>query len=100
MYCKQNLEVAEQFARNALNNLHSIIFKMTSDKYVTQKYHWALHSLQKILYKYIDQMAIICNKQFSNSKKLNNNSGYFQNYGPKPDNFYGDPFAKFQFELY
>jgi hypothetical protein len=100
IYCTQNLEVAVGFSRNALNHLHSMIFKLNTDNLVTEKYHVALASLQELFQQYIGTMASICNSKFT-SKELYNGSSYYQLKGPHPENYYDDNrYFKSQFRMY
>jgi len=100
VYCNQNVEVAVDYVRHALNNLHSIIYNLDINQIVTKKFHESLREFHVLMYQYVDRIIKKCNSKF-NSKQLNTNSSYYDQYGPKPFNYFsddvhGDP----QFEFY
>ena len=89
IYCKQMFEVANQFYRNALNHLHSLIFNMNVDKYITNKFQRSIKDLNVLLYQYVERLIHKCNTEFK-SHNINNNSGFIQQFGPKPVNYYDE----------
>src|SRR5690606_4508663 len=98
--CKQNLEVALEFVRNAQNHLHSMIFNLDIDKSATAKFHESEHSFHVIMYQYVKEIIDKCNNKF-NIKQINNMSGYYYEYGPKAINYFEGNEDKFgQFEYY
>lgn len=99
MYCTQNLEVANQFIRNAQNHLHSIIYNLDIDRTITHKYHESLRNFHIIANKYKKDLIKKCNSKFT-TKSLNTASKYFQEYGPRPINYFGSDDANRAFEVY
>jgi hypothetical protein len=99
LYCKQNLEVMEGFARTALNNFNSLIYVLNSDKNVTKKFHLALKDLHVLLYQYINRVIDKCNALFTN-ETINVNSGFYEQFGPRPINYFTDWNDEQQYQYY
>jgi len=76
IYCSDNFQIAIDFARNAMNNLQSMIYRLDTDKLVMHKFHASLSNLDSILNKYISEMASKC--------------GVSDLSGPRPFNFYDE----------
>jgi hypothetical protein len=89
LYLSQNYDIAEEFARTAQNNLHSIIYNLNADHRVTKKYHKSLKELHFILRQYMGRLIKICNNQF-NTDELNINSRLVKDSGPHASNFYAN----------
>ncbi|XWV24918.1 putative ORFan [Tupanvirus deep ocean] len=88
IYCGQDLLTTINFARNAKNNLQSMIYKIPSDKSNTDELHKHMQTLDMILNNYV-----------YNLNKLCYDTSYISFYGPKPYNFYDN--SKWnQFEFY
>lgn len=82
IYCKQMFDVANQFYRNAINHLHSLVFKMNVDKYITDKFRRSVKDLNILMYQYIERMIHKCNTEYK-SHNINNYSGFIEQFGPK-----------------
>lgn len=99
IYCMQNLEVAVEFARNALNHLHSIIYSLDVHRSITKEFWYRLQQLQFILRQYISRMIRKCNSEF-NSNNINNTTIYYPEFGPKPFNYFSNKNGENQFEFF
>jgi len=99
LYYKQNVDVAVGFARDALNQLQSIIYNLDVDKTLTNKYHESLKEFHLIIYQYINRIIKKANERF-NPAEINTTSEYYQQYGPRPFNYFNDRDNKPQFEFY
>ncbi len=87
IYCVENLEVAVDFYQKAQNNLHSVIYGLTTNPDQTKRFHTALQFFSSIMEKYINQLVNKCNKRFR-PKNINNSSKYYDAGGPKPINYF------------
>jgi hypothetical protein len=99
IYCKQNIEVAVDFIRSAQNHFHSMIYNLATDKILTEKFHQAMKEYHKLMYQYINRIIDQCNNQF-NRNQINNSSGFYDQYGPKPFNYFAHDEANSRFEFY
>jgi len=61
-YCSYYYQIAESKKENALNSLHSIIFKLPNNRFFIDKYDRAHERLETILLKYINQMYSKCKR--------------------------------------
>lgn len=97
IYCTENLEVANEFARNAKNHFHSIIYNLDVDNNITTRFHKTLRQFELLLYQYTKQMINKCNSDFS-PENISNTSKYYDEYGPRPFNYFdNDVDENFQF---
>lgn len=87
IYCTQNLEVANNFIKNAQNYLHSIIYNLDTDKNITKKYHQSMKSFHIIINQYKKRMISKCNSKFV-TDELNVHSKYYEEYGPREINYF------------
>jgi len=62
-YCKENVQIAKKFKKQALNYLSSIIMMTPVDRNIEIKLNKAVKSLHFILNHHIDQMIDECNKR-------------------------------------
>lgn len=66
----QNYDNMKKLYKEALNNYHSIIYSLPSNKVVYNKFNNSLNILQSLLIKHISDAKIIC--KMKNSKEDNN----------------------------
>jgi hypothetical protein len=88
LYCVQNIEVAVDYGRLALNNFQSMIYGLSADKLSTKKFHSELSRLEIILNKYINDMTKKCGANFNNDPKAFN---YASMNSPSPWNNQATP---------
>lgn len=62
IYCKANAEVAIEFARQAQNNLQSMIYVLDPVRIANMKFHVKLSEFEQILNSYIKKMVDKCSK--------------------------------------
>jgi hypothetical protein len=93
-----NYGLMENYKREALNSLHSIIFNLPDDNRARQKLNNSILVLDKILTKYLDQISYVSdNYKFKNNI---DNQTIMINYGSKPFNEYDDIFQPYSYEIY
>lgn len=83
-HCKDNLDVVRDQANKAINHLHTVIYKSPIPKAATLKVQKSLKALQIILRRWIDEMVLICQKQYKD-KPINIDTHFVYNKGPRPD---------------
>ena len=77
-----------------------MIFNLNIDRVITEKFHKSLDEYHVMMYQYIDKIVKRCNGKF-NPKQINNQSIYYDQYGPRPFNYFDDDLKeKPQFEFY
>jgi hypothetical protein len=98
LYKLENVEVAIEYSRLALNDLQSIIYNMDTSNIIMAKFEHSMRRLHKLFRKYNSYIINIANKNF-NDKNLYTNSKYYSEYGPRESNYYSmDPVESvFQF---
>jgi len=82
-HCEATVDIAKQERDEALNHLHSIIYKTPPNSKFEQKLRKSLKSLQYILQLHIDYMVISCNNRYKKSGPNIYNKEIYQN-EPKP----------------
>ena len=82
-HCEANVDIAKEQMENAINNLHSIIYKTPSNKKFEEKLIKSLKSLQYILQLHIDYMVNNCNNRYKKVGPNIYNKMLYQN-EPKP----------------
>jgi hypothetical protein len=93
-----NYELMQQFKRDALNSLSSMIYSLPDDKRISNKLDAAAVVLDDNMTKHLDQISYLVDKcTFDN--------GYFVDtkvidYGPKASNEYNDIFARYSYEIF
>tara|TARA_B100000678_G_scaffold283605_1_gene283943 strand:- start:174 stop:962 length:789 start_codon:yes stop_codon:yes gene_type:complete len=82
-HCEATVDIAKDERDDALNSLHSIIYKTPSNREFESKLTKALESLQYILQLHIDFMIQNCNNRYKKSGPNINNKMLYQD-DPKP----------------
>jgi hypothetical protein len=82
IYCRENLQVAIEFVRNALNNLQSMIYQLKTDPIIMTKFHQDLNNLKTLTDKYVQDMINKC----SVTSTIVDVNGTLT--GPKPFNYF------------
>jgi hypothetical protein len=95
---EQYFKLAENKKQNAINALHSMIFKIIEDKKITNKLDRACKKLDKILGKYLDEMYDISKKDIM--KKGYDVSRSLINIGPKPVNHFTNNIGDITYDIY
>lgn len=90
--CTQNLEITRQYSRNAINDLHSMIFTLDVDTCTTKRLDQNILRLRSILDKYSAQMENKCD-----SKNATNSTN---SKSPHPFNYYQQNTNNPQFDLF
>jgi len=93
-----NYGLMEQYKRDALNALKSLIFKIPSDKRVMDKLDSATTLLDEIMSKDLDKISYVIDDY--NYKNGYNVKTKMINYGPKEYNAYDDMFKNYSYELF
>lgn len=83
-HCKENLDVMKDLLNKALNQFHSIIFKLPEQVYLMRKHKRALNALHILLRRHIDDVVRKCNKYYK-KRGVDINYHEIQNSGPRPD---------------
>jgi hypothetical protein len=78
---KYNYDLAYDNYINALNNLHSMIFKIPSSKFNNIKHNNTMIKLQQILYNYLNEMKLFI-KEDIKQNGLNRHSMQLESNGP------------------
>jgi len=94
-YCEDVYELMNSKKRNALNNLHSIIFSLPDDKLIIDKLNRSIKILDKILDRYIDKIAILCENVKIKQGYTTNRKNI--NYGPSGYSEYLDTIHSFDY---
>jgi len=63
--CKENLDIVKDQMNKALNHFQTIIFKLPSDINYQRRHKRALNALQVMLRRHVDNMVMLCNKQYA-----------------------------------
>lgn len=79
--------------KHSLNNLHSIIYNLPSNKIITKKLNDALQNLDDILSQILEEIRVI-NKEYIILNGYNSSSVII-NTGPKEANFYEKDYSSF-----
>ncbi len=82
-HCEATVDIARQERDEALNNLHSIIYKTPPNSEFEKKLKKSLGSLQYLLQLHIDYMIKNCNNRYNKSGPNIYNKKIYQN-EPKP----------------
>ena len=82
-HCEATVDIARQERDEALNNLHSIIYKTHPNSEFEKKLKKSLESLQYLLQLHIDYMIKNCNNRYNKSGPNIYNKKIYQN-EPKP----------------
>jgi hypothetical protein len=82
-HCEATVDLAKQERDDAINHLHSIIYKTPSNSEFENKLKKSLQSLQYILQLHIDYMIKSCNNRYKKSGPNIYNKEIYQNQ-PKP----------------
>lgn len=94
-YCDYYYQIAESKKDNAINSLHSIIYKLPNDKILTDKHTRAHKRLDTILTNYINKLYDECQSNvIRNGRNVYNRA---INVGPKEHNHYFDKDFAYQF---
>jgi hypothetical protein len=72
---KQNYNVAVNMKVNALNHLHNLIYSINPNHIVLKKLHVSMQVLNKLLTKYLINIANVCN-EYVDLVGLNTDNGY------------------------
>jgi hypothetical protein len=94
-HCESHYQIAENKKNNALNSLHSIIFKLPVNRPIMDKLVRAHKRLETILNNHINEMYDKCNHLLIVKGHTVNNT--IINTGPKPANHYFDKDFTYQF---
>jgi hypothetical protein len=91
-------DIAENKKQNAVNALHSMIFKLEVDKIVTNKLDRSCKQLDEILRRYLDEMYNIYKKDIY--KKGYDSTRSLINTGPSPVNHYTNIIGDVTYDIY
>lgn len=91
-FCQENIEIAEEFQKDALNAYHSFIFALPVGQVLDSKFRNNKKRLEILLARHIDDMRAICRRQYGNrassrsgtKKPLDIYSRVVSTFGPKP----------------
>jgi len=96
--CSENKEVADKYASDIMNNYHSFIFKLPSNRVINEKYERNKKRLHLLVRRKQDEMFNIC-KSKRKKEKINHTTKIDYNTGPKAvvsgTSFDTDPFDFF-----
>jgi hypothetical protein len=84
--CSENYHIAESKMHNAINALHSIIYKLPASDELMKKFNKAHNRLMKLMNNYLEEMFEKCQEKII--RKGYNNKTKIIDKGPKPFNFY------------
>jgi len=91
-------ETAEQYKREALNSLHSMIFSLPDNPNIRQKLLNSLDVLDSILTENLDEISyLVDNRIYRNNYNVRTK---VINYGAKAFNDYEDIFKPYSYEIY
>ena len=90
-----NYSIAEKRKHNALNALHSMIYKLPSSHNLVDKYVDSMRVLEGLLEKYLNEIYYINEEKIM--KEGYNNSTKIINRGPKESNYYDKEIFMFDF---
>lgn len=91
-------DMMDQYKRDALNALASMIFSIPTDKIITNKLNTSVVVLDEIMTKDLDQISyLIDNYIYKKGYDINTKIVY---YGPKAYNEYDDMFKSYSYEIY
>lgn len=93
--CDHYYQIAESKKDNALNSLHSIIYKIPGDNVVVEKHTRAHKRLETILNKYLNKLYDECQHNIVKYGRTVYNRAI--NLGPKEHNHYQDKDFSYQF---
>ena len=95
-HCKENLDVMRDQMGKALNQMHSVIFKIPAHLPYDRKHKRTLNALQIILRRHIDNMVELCKKQ-QDARGINIDWHPLLNSGPRPDDTKKTEYSGFDF---
>lgn len=78
-YCDKNVDVIKTLKKDALNDLHSVIFSLENNKILEKKLKKALDELHKILNYFEDNMIDSCNKEIDDHGYTNDKKYLYKN---------------------
>lgn len=84
-YCDKNVDVIKMLKKDALNDLHSVIFSLDNNKILEKKLKKTLDELHKILNYFENSMIDSCNKEID-EKGYTNDKKYLYKNEPKAYN--------------
>jgi hypothetical protein len=93
--CDFYYQIAESKKENAVNALHSIVFRVPGDKIIMDKHARAHKRLETLLTNYVNELYDICH--YNVLKKGRNVYNRAINLGPKEHNHYFDKDYTYQF---
>lgn len=90
-----NYEIMNTYKNNAINSLHSIIYKMKVNKAYEKKLEIAMTTIRSICDKYLDEIIYINNK-YNHDNGINQHSKYISKSKVKAFNEYDEIINTFQ----
>jgi hypothetical protein len=95
-HCKENLDVIKDQMNKALNQFHSILFKLPTQLYIMRKHKRALNALHVLLRRHVDDVVRRCKKYYKD-REVDIDWHEIRNSGPRPDDTQRQEGSSFDF---